>query len=295
MHVTSNGGGMTARIARLLHSRWCTGFAVLVALVIAAGSWTAAPHAALLPMFAGLACWTVGNYVLVPLRWRSLSTAGQSRRWHLRVYAEGEVLGLLSPAHAGTDIWRVHMLRAVGMDRASAVVDVAADRLVGGMGIVAVAMVGGATLPLAVVVACVLLASVVLAVGLLVRRRRPLLVTLPPKRRVARGIAMSLVYQACAIGLLMGTVAAVGHSVSAIDMLGLVGASQVAALVPGVHGAGPKEGALAAGMVALGIPLSAAIGAISLAATLAWVPALLLGGTSHLARRRARTAALAPA
>jgi hypothetical protein len=70
-------------------------------------------------------------------------------------------------------------------------------------------------------------------------------------------------------------------------MLGLVGASQVAALIPGVHGTGPKEGALAAGLVALGVPLSAALGAIALAGTLAWIPALLFGGLGHLARRRA--------
>jgi hypothetical protein len=281
--------------ARVVHSRWCTGFAVLVALGIAAGSWTAAPHAALVPAFAGLAAWTVGNYLLVPLRWRSLSASGQSRRWHLRVYAEAEVLGLLSPAHAGTDLWRIHMLRQVGMDRPNAVIDVAADRLVGGIGIVVVALLGGATLPPQLLIAVVLGAAVVLAVGLLLRRSRPsIAAAVPPRRALARGVLMSLVYQACAIGLLMGTVAAVGHAIAPMEMLGIVGASQVAAMIPGVHGAGPKEGALAAGMVAAGVPLGAAIGAISLAATLAWVPALTLGGISHFARRRAlRTAPLA--
>jgi uncharacterized membrane protein YbhN (UPF0104 family) len=286
---------IASRVSRLVHSKWCTVIAIGVALVIAAGSWTAAPHAALLPMLAGLGCWTVGNYLLVPLRWHRLSSSGQRRWWHVRVYAEGEVLGLLSPAHAGTDIWRVHMLRSVGMDRASAVVDVAADRLVGGIGIMAVAVLGGATLPLWVVALCIGGAAAVLAVALLVRRARPSLVALPRGRTLARGILMSCVYQVCAIGLLIGTVAAVGHSVSPVDMLGIVGASQVAALIPGVHGAGPKEGALAAGLVALGVPLTAAVGAISLAATLAWVPALLLGGTSHLARRRARRASFAAA
>jgi hypothetical protein len=278
------------RIARVLHSKWCTGFAVLVALGIAASSWTMAPHAALFPAFAGLAAWTVGNYLLVPLRWHKLSASGQSRRWHLRVYAEAEVLGLLSPAHAGTDLWRVHMLRSVGMDRANAVVDVAADRLVGGIGIVVVALLGGATLPPQLLIAVVAGAAVVLGVGLLVRRARPALVAVPPRRALARGVLMSLVYQACAIGLLMGTVAAVGHTIAPIDMLGVVGASQVAAMIPGVHGAGPKEGALAAGLVAAGVPLTAAIGAISLAATLAWLPALTLGGLSHFARKRAARA-----
>lgn len=284
---------MAARLSKIVHSKWCMGVAIVFAAVMAASSWHMAPNAALLPLLAGLGFWTVGNYLLVPLRWHSLSNSGQNRRWHLRVYAEGEILGLLSPAHAGTDIWRVHMLHSVGMDRPNAVVDVASDRLVGGLGIVAVAVVGGATLPPQLIAVCVGAAALVLGVGLLVRRKRPALVALPPKRTLVRGIVISLVYQACAIGLLLGTVAAVGHSVPIMDMLGLVGASQVAALIPGVHGAGPKEGALAAGLVALGVPLSAALGAIALAGTLAWVPALLFGGLCHLQRRRARAATLA--
>lgn len=267
-----------------------TAFAVVFAIAVAATSWHVTPDTDLLPALLGLGAWTVGNYVLVPLRWHRLSASGQNRRWHFRVYAEGEVLGLLSPAHAGTDIWRVHQLHNVGMDRASAVVDVASDRLVGGLGIVVVAVLGGVTLPLPVVLACLGVTALALVAALTMRRLRPSMLTLPPRRTLLRGIAMSVVYQACAIGLLMGTVAAVGHSVAVIDMIGLAGASQVAALIPGVHGAGPKEGALAAGLVAAGVPLPAAIGAISLAGTLAWVPALLLGGTFHLMRRRARAA-----
>jgi len=280
-------------VSRILHSKWVMGAAIAFAVAMAAGSWHMAPNAAVGPMLLGLAAWTVGNYLLVPLRWHSLSSSGQNRRWHLRVYAEGEILGLLSPAHAGTDLWRVHMLRTVGLDRPNAVVDVAADRLVGGIGVVVVAVVGGATLPPALVLACALGAAAVLGVGLWLRKFKPALVALPPRRTLVRGVFVSLLYQACAIGLLLGTVAAVGHSVPPIDMLGLVGASQVAALIPGVHGAGPKEGALAAGLVALGVPLSAAIGAIALAGTLAWVPALLFGGLCHLHRRRAGAALVA--
>lgn len=281
------------RLSSILHSRWVTAFAVVFAVAVAAHSWHVTPDADLLPAVLGLAAWTLGNYVLVPLRWHRLSSSGQSRRWHFRVYAEGEVLGLLSPAHAGTDIWRVHQLHNVGMDRASAVVDVASDRLVGGVGIVVVAVLGGVTMPLPVVLAMVGVTALVLGAALTFRKLRPNMITIPPRRTLVRGALMSCVYQACAIGLLMGTVAAVGHSVHVVDMIGLVGASQVAALIPGVHGAGPKEGALAAGLVAAGVPLPQAIGAISLAGTLAWVPALLLGGSFHLMRRRSRAAALA--
>ena len=38
-----------------------------------------------------------GKYVLCPLRWHGLSASGRSRRWHLRVYAESELMGLLTP------------------------------------------------------------------------------------------------------------------------------------------------------------------------------------------------------
>ena len=33
-----------------------------------------------------------------------------SRRWHLRAYAESELLGLLTPGHVGADVWRMHRL-----------------------------------------------------------------------------------------------------------------------------------------------------------------------------------------
>ena len=54
------------------------------------------------------------SYILCPMRWHALSTSGQSRRWHVRAYAEAELLGLASPGHAGADLWRIHRLHAVG-------------------------------------------------------------------------------------------------------------------------------------------------------------------------------------
>jgi hypothetical protein len=54
-----------------------------------------------------------------------------------------------------------------------------------------------------------------------------------------------------------------------------------------VHGAGPKEGALVAGITALGVPFTSAIGAVSIVAVSAWLPALLLGGGCLLLQRRA--------
>jgi hypothetical protein len=108
--------------------------------------------------------------------------------------------------------------------------------------------------------------------------------------RVVRGVLLAVAYQLSFAGLLVGTTDAVGHPVPALALLGVFGASQVAGLVPGVHGAGPREGALVVGLMSLGVPWASALGAISLTAVLAWVPALLIGGSCMLARRVRRAA-----
>ncbi len=259
-----------------------------VGLGIAAYEWSRVPHAALLPALLGLIPYTLGKYLICPLRWHWLSASGQSRRWHLRVNAEGEVLGFLSPAHAGADLWRIHMLRKVGLDRPAAVVDVALDRLVGAFGTGVFAVAAGVTLPARLLAVAGGGALLVGAGAIAVRRRAPKLLRgrrLPAKRHLVRGIGLSMAYQFAAMGLLLGTTAAVGHTVSPVALFGVFGASQLAGVVPGIHGAGPREGALVAGLVALGVPLGAAVGAISLSAMLVWVPALALGGTAHLHRR----------
>ena len=60
--------------------------------------------------------------------------------------------------------------------------------------------------------------------------------------------------------------------------------AQAAAPLPGVHGVGPKEGAMTGGLVALGLPLGAAVSAVALGAALAWVPAVVVGGSGLAAR-----------
>lgn len=266
---------------------------MVVVGTIAAVSLTHVPPAALAPAFAGLACWTVGDYLLCPLRWSGLSSAARSPWWHVRVYAEAELLGLATPSHSGADLWRVTQVARTGVDRSQAVVEVASDRLVGGLAILAVAACGGVALPRPVLVAAVGLAAGVLALGLLarrqVRRHRPLWLerapSLPPRRRIAPAVGLSLVYQAGAALLLLGTVQAVGSDVDPVALLGVAGAAQVAALLPGMHGAGAREGALVAGLMSLGVPLHAAVGATALGSTLAWLPALLLGGGGLLVRQ----------
>src|SRR5947208_7016235 len=100
--------------------------APVIGIVVAVGTWSHLPHMRLQPALVGLACWTVGNYLFCPLRWRAVSTRGKGLRWYARVYAEGELLGMLTPQHAGADIWRIRQLLHAGSDKGAAIVEVAA-------------------------------------------------------------------------------------------------------------------------------------------------------------------------
>ena len=278
-----------AVLARALpRSRTARVAAVAVAFAVAAVNLGRVPRLDLVPVLLGLLPWVVGKYVLCPLRWHGISASGRSRRWHLRVYAESELLGLLTPGHAGADLWRAHQLRLVGLDRPTAVADVALDRLLGAVGLTVFVVLAGATLPWRVVVSAAAIAAVVLTAALVLRRRRPDLLAhrpRPPVRKLLHGLGLSLCYQLSIMGLLLGGLHATGHSVAPLQLLGVFGASQVAGIVPGVQGAGPKEGALVAGLVALGVPLGSALGAVSVISIAAWAPALLLGGGCLLAAR----------
>lgn len=253
------------------------------------------PAVNLLPALLGLLPWVVGKYLLCALRWHALTPAGFTRRWHLRAYAESELLGLLTPGHVGADAWRIHRLTHAGVSRTASVTSVASDRVVGAMGLATFVFVGGAALPTrALVVALVVL--VVAALGVfLVHRLRPGLVprlSLPPPRALAYGLVLSAAYQLSIAALLVGTVTATGHTVSPLLLLAAFGATQLAGIVPGPQGASPRDGALVVALVALGLPWIAATAAVALKAALAWLPALVLGGVSLLLTRRARRAAL---
>jgi glycosyltransferase 2 family protein len=274
----------------LVSSVWVRSGALLIATAVSVWSVDRVPDASPLPAFIGLLPWVLGKYILCPLRWHALTASGQSRWWHIRAYAESELLGLVSPGHAGADLWRVHRLHTVGMRHAAAVSEVALDRLVGAAGLVVAVLVTGATLPPQVLIALVGVAGAVVAVVLALRSWRPSLLAgrpLPPIRVVIHGLLLSLGYQATIVCLLLGSVYAVGHSVDPLPLAAVFGASQVAGVVPGVHGASPRDGALVVGLASLGISWTAALGAVALAAVLAWIPALLFGGGSFAARRLA--------
>ena len=281
---------MTARLRALAHSRLLRVVAVLVALAVPALTLPSLPHVTLWPVLLGLVPWMVGKYVLCPLRWHALSESGRARRWHLRSYAESELLGLLTPGHVGADLWRTRRLTGTGMQTSSAVAEVGLDRLVGATGLIVFVVVAGATLPTRMMVVAVSVAVAALVAVLVLRRVRPSLV---PRRRWPRpsvllhGVVLSLGYQATIGVLLYAMVAATGHTLSPLALLGAFGASQVAGAVPGPNGASPRDGALVLALMGLGLPWQAALGSVTLMASLAWVPALALGGVSLLLARRA--------
>jgi hypothetical protein len=185
------------------------------------------------------------------------------------------------------------------MARPCAIAEVALDRLIGALGLTVFVVLAGATLPPQLLVAAVGIAAVVLVLAIVARRRRPDLLAarpLPPLRVVLKGTLLSVGYQTTIIGLLLGTVAAMGGHPSPVALVGVFGASQVAGIVPGVNGASPRDGALVVGLAALGISWPAAVGAVALTALLAWLPAVLLGGGSfalHRLSRRSITASAA--
>lgn len=248
------------------------------------------PHVSPWPVLAGLLPWVVGKYVLCPLRWRAVTGAGLTRRWHIRAYAESELLGLLTPGHVGADVWRIRRLGRAGLGAGDAVLSVAMDRLVGALGLAVFIGFAGAAMPWRMVLVAAGVALLAVGAVLVVRRVRPDLLPsrpLPPKRALAHGLILSAGYQTTIAALLLGTVAATGHVVSPLALMGAFGASQLAGVLPGPHGASPRDGALVLGLVAAGVPLLAAVAAVSVKAAVAWVPALALGGSSLLLGRRA--------
>jgi len=253
----------------------------LLGVVAAVVTWMKLPHMELEPALVGLACWTVGNYLICPLRWQSVSTRGRSLAWYARIFAEGELLGMLTPQHAGADLWRIKQLVSAGSDKGAAIVEIAADRLAGGVMIVTIGLIAGMSVPAKWwPLAGAALALVAAAVWFTRKLWHPRVahVQRPKGWAFVRSAAISALYQLGYLGFILGLVGAVGHHVDPMGTMSVLGLSQAAAMLPGIHGAGPKEGAMAGGLVALGLPFTAAVSAVALGAALAWIPAVLVGG-----------------
>lgn len=281
----------------VLQSRLVLVLGVIVSLLVPVLTLPGLPYVSPWPVVLGVLPWIVGKYLLCPLRWRAVTNGALSRRWHLRAYAEGELLGLVTPGHIGADIWRIKRLTGSGVGRGDAVLSVGTDRLVGALGLAAFVVFAGSALPVRMALIAAGVTVLALVAALAVRIVRPDLLPrrpLPPPRRLAQAFVLSAGYQLSIAALLMGTIDATGHDLSPLAVLGAFGASQVAGAVPGPNGASPRDGALVMALVALGVPWQAALAAVAVKAAVAWVPALALGGVSLLLFRRSARR-LAPA
>ncbi|CAI9414971.1 lysylphosphatidylglycerol synthase domain-containing protein [Nocardioides sp. T2.26MG-1] len=290
---------MLARLRAVLASRTVLVLGVLVSLLVPVFTLPQLPHVSVWPVLVGLLPWVVGKYLLCPLRWRALTDADLTRRWHLRAYAESELLGLFTPGHVGADLWRLKRLTGTGLGRGDAIVSVGTDRLVGALGLAAFVAFAGTALPMNLILPVVGLSLAAVAAVVVLRRVRPGLLPsrpLPPVRKLLHGLVLSAGYQLSIAALLVGAVGATGNTVSPLAVLGAFGASQLAGAVPGPNGASLRDGALVVALVAAGVPLGAAAAAVSIKAAIAWLPALTLGGASLLvSRRQANVAAAAAA
>ena len=289
------------QLRALLHSRIVLVLGVAVSVLVPVLTLPRLPSVSPWPVVLGLLPWVLGKYLLCPLRWRALTDAPLGRRWHLRAYAESELLGLLTPGHVGADVWRIHRLTGTGLARGDALMSVGADRLVGAIGLAVFVAFAGTALPSGMLLLAIGIAVLALVALVVVSRVRPGLLprrqSLPRPRQLLHALVLSTAYQLSIAGLLLGTVAATGHELSPLALLGAFGASQIAGAVPGPNGASPRDGALVVALVALGVPWAAAAAAVAVKAAVAWLPALALGGVSLVLTRRAarRTALAVPA
>ncbi|MFL6174564.1 MAG: lysylphosphatidylglycerol synthase domain-containing protein [Marmoricola sp.] len=278
---------------KVLHSRVLLVLGTILALAVPVATLPRLPHVSPWPLLIAMVPWVLAKYLLCPLRWRLLTPPGpdgrQSNGWHLRAYAEAELIGLATPGHVGADVWRMRRLTRGGLSRGDAVLSVGLDRLVGAVGLTVFLAFAATDLdsPLVIVALAV---GVVLVVGaLLARQYRPSLLPsgpLPSMKALALGLLISAAFQISIAGLLLGAIAATGNSLSLWAIFGAFGASQLAGAVPGPNGASPREAALVVALAALGVPWLAATAAVTLKAALAWLPALMLGGISLILLRR---------
>lgn len=280
---------MHQKVTRILHSRALLVFGVCVAVAVPAITMPRLPHVSMWPAMLGLIPFVIGKYFLCPLRWRAITDAGLTRWWHIRAYAESELLGLLTPGHVGADVWRMRRLTLTGMATGDAVTSVGLDRLVGAIGLTGFVIFAGVALPPQLLFVAIGVAAAILVGALVIHLVRPQWLSVrrwPSPKQVAKAFFLTSLYQLTIAAMLLGTVQATGHDVSPLALLGAFGATQFAGAIPGPNGASPREGALVVALVALGVPWTSAMAAVALKATLSWLPALALGGLSLLATRR---------
>src|SRR5687768_11121213 len=186
--------GMRARVRALVRSRTALVAGVVVSVAVPLVTLPRLPAVAWWPLVLGLVPWIVGKYVLCPLRWRALTEGDLGRWWHMRAYAESELLGLLTPGHVGADLWRLRRLSRAGLDRGAAVVSVGMDRVVGAIGLAVFVGFAGTALPVHLLLPALGLVVVGGAALLVVRKVRPQWLperpSLPAPRQLAIGLLL---------------------------------------------------------------------------------------------------------
>lgn len=277
----------------IVQSRAALVVGVLVAVAVPVLTLPSMPSVSLWPLVLGLIPWVAAKYLLCPLRWRLLTPPGpdgvQTRRWHLRAYAESEIFGLLTPGHVGADVWRMRRLTRTGLGRGDALLSVGLDRLAGVIGVSVFLAFAATGLPTGMLLPAAALGVVLVAAAVVARFLRPDLLPqgrLPRPKVIASALLLAAAYELSIAVLLLGTIAATGHSLSPWAVLGAFGASQLAAAIPGPNGASPQDAALVVALAAVGLPWLAATAAVSMKAALAWLPALVLGGFCLWLHRR---------
>lgn len=270
-----------------LTSRTALALGVLATLVIPVATLPQLPRVDLAPALAGLGVWTIGKYLLCAVRWQVLAGGRLSWWWHARVNAESEIFGLVTPGHVGGDVWRARRLARESGSAADAAASVAAERVLAAGAVATITVVVGAGLPVHTLVplgVLLLLAGTALGVVAVARPGTFPMPTLPGPRALVTALALGIAYELTIVAGVYGAVLATGHQPSFLAVLTAFFLSQPAGVVPGMHGASPRDAALVVALAALGIPLVAATGAVALKGLLVWLPALALGGTSLLAR-----------
>ncbi|WP_396047932.1 lysylphosphatidylglycerol synthase transmembrane domain-containing protein [Aeromicrobium sp. UC242_57] len=182
----------------VLHSRVVLVLTLALAIAIPALTLPRLPEVTWWPVLLGLLPWVVGKYVLCPLRWRVLTTSDLSGWWFIRANAEAELLGLFTPGHVGTDLWRMRRLNRSGLSAADTLASVGLDRLVGAIGLTAFVAFAGTALPVKMISVAIGVAVLALVATLVLRRVRPDLMpsrALPPPRQLGHALLLSAFYQ----------------------------------------------------------------------------------------------------
>jgi hypothetical protein len=265
--------------------------ALLLAIAVAVPVLTlpALPQLSWWPALLGLAPWIIGQVRPVPA---ALARAVRERPDPALAHPGLRRGRAVRAAHAGARRRRRvarRRLTRTGMSTPDAVAEAGLDRLVGAIGLAAFVGFSAVALPARMLLTAGGVAVVAVALAVVVGRRKPHLVPkrrLPAPRKVAYGVLLSAAYQLSICLLLLGTGRRHRGTRWVRSRSWGLRRQPAGRLGAGPHGASPRDGALVVALAGLGLPWQAALGAVALKATLAWLPALALGGVSLLLARR---------